>query len=48
MRAVPMRAVHLADDTTILDMGVGFHGAFMDATTYAGLVLGNEAARIRS
>ena len=40
-----LKALGLADDDMTVNMGVGWHGTFMDVATFAGLALGNEDAR---
>ena len=40
-----MRAVGMADSQMNVSMCIGWHGTFMDVSTFAGLALGNEDAR---
>ena len=40
-----LQAVGLADANMTVNMGIGWHGTFMDVTTFAGFALGNEDAR---
>ena len=40
-----LQALGLADEQMTVNMGVGWHGTFMDVATFAGLALGNEDAR---
>ena len=40
-----LQALGLADQQMRVNMGVGWHGTFMDVSTFAGLALGNEDAR---
>ena len=40
-----LQALGLADQQMRVNMGVGWHGTFMDVATFAGLALGNEDAR---
>ena len=40
-----LKNLGLADDEMTLNMGVGWHGTFMDVPTFAGLALGNGDAR---
>ena len=40
-----IRAVGMADSQMSVNMCIGWHGTFMDVSTFAGLAVGNEDAR---